>query len=74
MTIERSPFLSAHDADDSRSFNVPSLSASLTAYEKDMFSRAEPSFRNSRQACLDAHDFSKIEGSPLVMARNLKKD
>lgn len=75
MTIKRrSPVLSAHGADDSRSINLPTLSASLAAYEKDIFARVESSFLNSRQACLDAHEFSRIKGSPLVMARNLKKD
>ncbi|KAJ5337711.1 hypothetical protein N7452_004439 [Penicillium brevicompactum] len=48
------------------------LSSSIAAYENDVFTRAEPSFLNSRQACLDAHDFSKIEGSPLVGLRSLK--
>lgn len=61
-------------ADILRSFESGALSSSLAAYEKDIFARVEPSFLNSRQACLDAHDFSKIEGSPLVMARVLKKD
>lgn len=55
------------------SFDSESLLSSLAAYEKDVFARAEPSFLNSRQACLDAHDFSKIEGSPLVGLRDLKK-
>ncbi|KAJ6150728.1 hypothetical protein N7470_007322 [Penicillium chermesinum] len=56
-----------------RSFTSGKLAASLAAYEKALFSRAEPSFLASRQACLDAHDFSKItEGSPLVAARVLK--
>ncbi|KAJ5340578.1 hypothetical protein N7541_009702 [Penicillium brevicompactum] len=48
------------------------LSSSIAAYENDVFTRAVPSFLNSRQACLDAHDFSKIEGSPLVGLRSLK--
>ncbi|CAG8333695.1 unnamed protein product [Penicillium salamii] len=48
------------------------LSSSIPAYENDVFTRAEPSFLNSRQACLDAHDFSKIEGSPLVGVRSLR--
>ncbi|CAG8280068.1 unnamed protein product [Penicillium nalgiovense] len=55
------------------SFNSGALLSSLAAYENDVFTRAEPSFLNSRQACLDAHDFSKIEGSPLVGSRDLKK-
>lgn len=56
-----------------RSFDSEALLSSLAAYEDDVFARAEPSFLNSRQACLDAHDFSKIEGSPLVGLRDLKK-
>ncbi|KAI2765745.1 hypothetical protein DTO012A8_9035 [Penicillium roqueforti] len=55
------------------SFDSKALLSSLAAYENDVFARAEPSFLNSRQACLDAHDFSKIEGSPLVGLRDLKK-
>ena len=54
------------------SLTALALSTALAAYEKDIFARAEPSFLNSRQACLDAHDFSKIEGSPLVTARAIK--
>ncbi|KAJ5248617.1 hypothetical protein N7468_000068, partial [Penicillium chermesinum] len=61
------------DMRDAQSFTSGKLAASLAAYEKALFSRAEPSFLASRQACLDAHDFSKItEGSPLVAARVLK--
>lgn len=60
-------------ADLFRSFNLESLSEALDKYEQDIFARVEPSFLKSRQACLDAHDFSKIEGSPLVSARSLKK-
>ncbi|PYI11030.1 FAD/NAD(P)-binding domain-containing protein [Aspergillus sclerotiicarbonarius CBS 121057] len=50
------------------------LRESLNAYENDVFIRAEPSVINSRQACLDAHDFAAIlNGSPLVSARLLKE-
>jgi hypothetical protein len=60
---------------DISSFNSGTLSSSLAAYNQDIFTRVEPSFLNSRQACLDAHDFSKIlAGSPLVAARVLKKE
>ncbi|KAJ5952341.1 uncharacterized protein N7479_010754 [Penicillium vulpinum] len=56
-----------------RSFDSEALRSSLVEYEKDVFARAEPSFLNSRQACLDANDFSKLEGSPLVGLRDLKR-
>ncbi|KAJ5200129.1 Monooxygenase FAD-binding [Penicillium cf. griseofulvum] len=56
-----------------RSLDSEALQSSLAAYENDVFTRAEPSFLKSRQACLDANDFSKIEGSPLVGSRDLKK-
>lgn len=63
------------DMRNSESFDTETLSASLAAYEKDIFARVEPSVLNSRQACLDAHDFSKIvAGSPLVAARVLQTD
>ncbi|KAJ5563811.1 hypothetical protein N7513_000053 [Penicillium frequentans] len=52
-------------------FSSDDLVVSLAAYENEIFSRVEPSFLASRQACLDAHDFTKIEGSPLVTARVL---
>ncbi|KAJ5558639.1 hypothetical protein N7535_008856 [Penicillium sp. DV-2018c] len=56
-----------------RSFESVNLSSSLDAYEKDVFARAEPSFLKSRQACYDAHDFSKIKPeSPLVASRDLR--
>ncbi|KAJ5101723.1 hypothetical protein NUU61_003945 [Penicillium alfredii] len=61
------------DMQQPESFNPEALSVSLATYENDVFARAEPSFLNSRQACLDAHEFSRIvEGSPLVAARKLK--
>ncbi|KAJ5587987.1 uncharacterized protein N7459_003752 [Penicillium hispanicum] len=55
------------------SFATDTLPQSLSAYERDIFARVEPSLLSSRQACLDAHDFSRIlEGSPLVAARVLQ--
>jgi hypothetical protein len=55
------------------SFHPDVLSALLAAYENGVFARAEPSAPKSRQARLDAHDFSRIvEGSPLVAAQVLK--
>ncbi|PWY84764.1 FAD binding domain protein [Aspergillus heteromorphus CBS 117.55] len=52
------------------SLTPEALREALAAYETDVFTRADPSVRNSRQACLDAHDFSRIvNGSPLVSAR-----
>ncbi|KAJ5112923.1 hypothetical protein N7456_001457 [Penicillium angulare] len=64
------------DMQKSESFALESLKNSLDAYANDIFSRVEPSFLASRQACIDAHDFSRIEGSPLVTARvvNGRKD
>ncbi|KAJ5691667.1 hypothetical protein N7488_012402 [Penicillium malachiteum] len=60
------------DMKDPDSFALDSLMKSLPKYENDLWSRVRPSFLASRQACLDAHDFSSIEGSPLVTARVLK--
>lgn len=58
-----------------RSFESQNLVASLATYEEAVFLRAEPSFLNSRQACLDAHQWSRIvEGSPLVAARVLQSE
>lgn len=58
-----------------RSFTLDALRSSVAAYEQDIFTRAETSVLNSRQACLDAHDFEKIlNGSPLVSKRVLKED
>ncbi|EKV10236.1 hypothetical protein PDIP_60820 [Penicillium digitatum Pd1] len=62
-----------HALSITRSFDSEALKSSLAAYENAVFARAEPSFLNSRQACLDAHDFSRIEGSPLVGLRDFKK-
>ncbi|KAF3387550.1 putative FAD-dependent monooxygenase [Penicillium rolfsii] len=57
------------------SFDSETLAKSLAAYKEAIFTRVEPSVLNSRQACLDAHDFAKIlDGSPLVAARVLKKE
>ncbi|KAJ5131698.1 hypothetical protein N7448_005856 [Penicillium atrosanguineum] len=55
-----------------RSFEFEALSTSLAAFEKDIFARVEPSVLKSRQACLDAHQFSKIAGSPLVTERKIQ--
>ncbi|PYH80319.1 FAD/NAD(P)-binding domain-containing protein [Aspergillus uvarum CBS 121591] len=52
------------------SLSINELRKSLMVYENDVLARAGPSVVNSRQACLDAHDFSRIvDGSPLVSAR-----
>ncbi|RDK42744.1 FAD binding domain protein [Aspergillus phoenicis ATCC 13157] len=63
---------------DMRSLGTMSTQAlrdALDAYENDVFRRAEPSVLNSRQACVDAHDFTRIlDESPLVSARVLKED
>ena len=59
--------------DHHSSYRLENLKTALAAYEKDVFARAGPSVANSRQACLDAHDFSKIlGGSPLVAPRDYK--
>ncbi|PWY95968.1 FAD/NAD(P)-binding domain-containing protein [Aspergillus sclerotioniger CBS 115572] len=56
------------------SMTTETLRECLSAYENDVYMRAEPSVLNSRQACFDAHDFSAIlKGSPLVSARLLKE-
>lgn len=61
------------DMQNPGSFESDALSTALTSYEKEIFTRVQPSVLNSRQACLDAHDFSKIvAGSPLVAARVLQ--
>ncbi|CEJ61729.1 hypothetical protein PMG11_10251 [Penicillium brasilianum] len=63
------------DMKDPKSFDSDTLSNSLDAYKHEIFARVEPSFLNSRQACLDAHDFSQIlAGSPLVAARILTRE
>ncbi|KAI3012276.1 hypothetical protein CBS147346_653 [Aspergillus niger] len=57
------------------SMSTQALRDALDAYENDVFWRAEPSVLNSRQACVDAHDFTRIlDESPLVSARVLKED
>ncbi|KAF7117638.1 hypothetical protein CNMCM5793_006761 [Aspergillus hiratsukae] len=54
------------------SLSSDSLRRSIPAYENDVFRRAEASVLNSRQACLDAHDYPRIlNGSPLVAKRVL---
>lgn len=60
--VKRMPDLQFIDADK------------VAAYEKDVFTRAEPSVVGSRQACLDAHDFARIANSPLVAKRELKEE
>ncbi|GAT21245.1 FAD binding domain protein [Aspergillus luchuensis] len=57
------------------SMSTQALRDALDVYENDVFRRAEPSVLNSRQACVDAHDFTRIlDESPLVSARVLKED
>ncbi|KAH3014457.1 hypothetical protein LV164_005205 [Aspergillus fumigatus] len=55
-----------------QSLSYDYLRRSIQEYENDVFRRAEVSVRNSRQACLDAHDYPRIlNGSPLVAKRVL---
>ena len=47
----------------------------IEAYEAEMIERTELAVLASRQACLDAHDFSRLdEGSPLVRRRLMRAD
>ncbi|PYH42939.1 FAD-dependent oxidoreductase, partial [Aspergillus saccharolyticus JOP 1030-1] len=58
------------DLRSERSLSTDDLRQSLQRYENDVLARAGPSVVNSRQACLDAHEFARIvDGSPLVSAR-----
>ncbi|KAL1966146.1 hypothetical protein VTN77DRAFT_4698 [Rasamsonia byssochlamydoides] len=47
----------------------------LQAYDKDVFARGQPCVVNARQACLDAHDYSRItDESPLISKRVVKQE
>ena len=47
----------------------------MTSYEREMVSRAHPAVLASRQACIDAHDYERInETSPLLSKRAIFVD
>ncbi len=47
-----------------------SVTDAINAYEHEMICRTAPAVLTSRRACLDAHDYQKInEESPLVSRR-----
>lgn len=47
-----------------------SLKAAIEAYENEMIARTAPAVLTSRRACLDAHDYKRINGdSPLISRR-----
>lgn len=51
------------------------LRAALNAYEKAVVERTRPGVLASRRACLDAHDWGKIDDkSPLLTRRAMKLD
>lgn len=50
-----------------------SLTESLNAYERSVADRAQPGVLASRQACLDAHNWSRITSeSPLLTRREME--
>ncbi|TFY77357.1 hypothetical protein EWM64_g6653 [Hericium alpestre] len=53
--------------------NPSTLEAELAQYESDMRERAAPAVLLSRQACIDAHDWTRLkEGSPALAKRAQK--
>ena len=47
-----------------------SMAEAIEAYEEEMIERAGPAVLTSRRACLDAHDYDRInDQSPLVSKR-----
>ncbi|RFU27369.1 hypothetical protein B7463_g8973, partial [Scytalidium lignicola] len=59
-----------HLLPENHSNGVPSLKERIDAYESGMIERANPAVLRSRQACMDAHDFSRVgPNSPLVAMR-----
>jgi 2-polyprenyl-6-methoxyphenol hydroxylase-like FAD-dependent oxidoreductase len=55
--------------------NDASLEAARTSYESEMIERKEIAVLASRRACLDAHEYARInENSPLVKRRMMRTD
>ncbi len=51
------------------------LEEMITGYEKEMVKRTRPAVLASRRACLDAHEYKRIdENSPLVSRRAIVVD
>ena len=49
---------------------IKAMKESIMAYESEMYIRSKPSVLASRQACLDAHQYERInESSPLIARR-----
>lgn len=56
-------------------FDTDAFETALTAYEDEMIARTYPAVRLSRQACLDAHDWKRInDKSPLIARRATMED
>ena len=57
------PALTSNDSSDA-------LGKGIQEYTKEMLARTRPAVLNSRQACLDAHDYTAInDESPLIKRR-----
>ena len=49
---------------------LKAVQKAIVAYEGEMYARSKPSVLASRQACLDAHQYERInEASPLIAKR-----
>ncbi|PYI09964.1 FAD/NAD(P)-binding domain-containing protein [Aspergillus sclerotiicarbonarius CBS 121057] len=46
----------------------------VNVYEKEMIQRTQPAVLKSRQACLDAHRFDRVDGSSPLISRRAMKD
>ena len=59
--------LPALEANDEKS---GALEKGIKDYNEEMITRTQPAVLNSRQACLDAHDYKSINNrSPLIARR-----
>lgn len=73
-TVDRKPSTSTPSVAGEAADNQ-TLEGLMASYERDMVSRTHPAVLASRQACIDAHDYERInETSPLLSKRAIVVD
>ena len=69
-TVNWDPYQAQAQAQASTTPTQSSLKKAIDAYEEEMMQRTAPAVLTSRRACLDAHEYKRIDDqSPLVSRR-----
>jgi len=63
---------SSHGISEQNGTTLASLAKAIDAYEEEMIGRTGPAVLTSRQACLDAHEYSRITDQSALISKRVK--